>query len=510
MPLSNGDEHKRLLVRVAIPQTDGVFQPFIHYDCIHNQLRAIHNRVIGKVERPSRGGLALLQLAVRDLTANLRPSGEDDLYALARRHGGQKGRRYADAARAFETFGPFRSDSFVKMFVKAERLDPGLKVDPDPRAIQFRGAKYCVELATFLRPIEEQLYCCKTASDGVPRSRNVAKGLNSVERAELLSAKMRAFDRPVLCGLDASRFDKHVDVELLKLEHRVYKSANGSTRFSELLTMQLMNRCFSSLGILYKTRGRRMSGDMNTAIGNVIIMLLMIIAYCRYVLALRRWDCLDDGDDILVILEEEDYVRFRSELLATFGLFGMEMKVDEPCRSIHEVVFCQSKVVEYDFGRFKFVRDYRSVMSKAACGVRNWHNPVFRQRVLHAIGTCELVLGLGVPVLQAYALALLRNTRGSKDPLHHAPDGLRARALRDARLLGIRDLSHVRPSPIKWCARNSFAIAFGLSELQQLAIEKWLDSWSFDISTLVNFGEELEVITWSGAQSMSELYRVKA
>lgn len=473
-------------------------------------MRAIHNRVIGQVVKPTPDGLAWVQLAVRDVTATLSHSGEDDLYALARRHSGRKGHRYAAAARAFETFGPSKSDAFVKMFVKAERLDPGSKVDPDPRAIQFRGAKYCVELSTYLRPIEEMLYQCREASDGVPRTRNVAKGLNSVERAELLAQKMLAFDNPVVCGLDASRFDKHVSVELLKMEHKVYRACNSHPRFMQLLTMQLNNKCFSSIGVVYKVLGRRMSGDMNTAIGNVTIMLLMIIAFCRYVLHLRQWDCLDDGDDILVILDERDYPRFRAELIETFRQFGMEMKVDEPCRSIHDVVFCQSKVIEYDFGRFKFVRDYRAVFSKSTCGVRNWLNPSFRQRVLHAIGTCELVLGLGVPVLQAYALALIRNSRGTGDPLHYAPDGLRARALRDARQIGIRDLSKVRPSPIKQCARWSFAAAFGLCEMQQLAIERWLDSWSFDSSNIVEFGDELDVVTWSGAQTMSELFRVKA
>lgn len=507
VPTTHGDEHKRRLVRVAIPETDGVFQPTVHYDCTHNQVQAIRNRVIGVVVKPSPHGLALVRSAVRDVTATLRQSGEDDIFALADRHGGQKGRRYRDAAVKYGMFGINATDACIKMFVKSERFNPISKINPDPRAIQFRGAKFCVALAQYLRPIEEKLYLFSQASDGVANSRNVAKGLNSVERAELLVRKASCFQDPVYVTLDASRFDKHVSEALLKIEHSVYRHCNQDPVFEKLLNMQLLNRCFSSLGISYVARGRRMSGDMNTAIGNVILMLVMMIAYCRHILNLAVWDCLDDGDDIVVIIERRDVFRFRANLCSSFESFGMEMKMDEACESIHDVEFCQSRVVEYQPSRFKFVRDYRAVFSKATSGVRNWMDPIFRTRVIHAIGTCELVLGLGVPILQSYALALLRNSSGIKDVLKHAPDGLKARALRDAKSLGVSINKCLLPQPILRCSRESFAQAFNCTEAEQLRIEAWLDSWTFDISTSQAFGSEWEVYSWSSATSTGELYR---
>lgn len=507
IPVPDGDEHKRLLVRVAIPETDGIFQPTIHYDCIHNQIQSIHNRVCGVVERPTPEGLRVVRLAASAIAATLPETQPDDVYDLARRHGGMKGARYRRAADELTTFGLFPGDSTVKMFVKAERFNPLAKINPDPRAIQFRGAKYCVALAQYLRPIEEHLYQFDKASAGVPRTRNVAKGLNSVARAELLVAKGSAFRSPVYITLDASRFDKHVSEALLKVEHSVYRASNPSEEFAELLRLQLRNRCFSTLGVAYRVRGRRMSGDMNTAIGNVVIMLCMMIAFCDLILGLFRWDCLDDGDDIVVILEEEDVARFRAEVTGAFRTFGMEMKMDEPCRSIHEVEFCQSKVIEYQPFRFKFVRDYRSVLSKATSGVRNWGNVGYRVKVIHAIGTCELILGLGVPVLQAYAQALLRNSSGDRDILRHAPDGLKARALRDARLLGIKDVRHLRPAAIHPVARTTFAEAFGCSESLQLELESFFASWTFDVRSLSLHGLEWEVESWTSAQSTCELYR---
>lgn len=452
-------------------------------------------------------GRRLVQLAVRDFTAKLPHTVPEDIYALADRHRGAKGRRYRDAADRYLQVGLNPSDASCKMFVKAERFNPGAECDPEPRAIQFRGAKYCVCLAQYLRPIEEIVYLTDDISDGVPRSRNVAKGLNSVKRAEVLVNKLTAFNRPIVVALDASTFDAHVNGVLLRAEHAVYRSSNGDPEFLNLLRKQLVNKVYTTLGAKYTVCARRMSGDMNTAIGNVILMLLMLLGYCRHHLKLARWDTFDDGDDCLIIIEDVDWPRVRDSLKPIFLEYGMELKVDEPARLITDVVFCQSKVVEFSPGRWKFVRDYRIVMSKSTSGVRNWGDPQFRTRVIHANGTCELILNLGVPVLQEYALALLRNSAGDKDRLKHAKDGLRLRALREAKALGVR-CEDVRPTNILPCARASFAASWGMTECDQIALERKLRLWTFCSDTIEVWGPEWNARAWTGAQSTAELHRL--
>lgn len=509
VPIETGDPHKRQLIRVACLELTGTYQPIIHYDCIHNQIQAIHNRVCGVVVKPTPAGLALVRRAAARFAAHIPLENSCDLYALADRHGGAKGRRYREAADAYLATGLAPSDSFVKMFIKAERFNPLDKVRPDPRAIQFRSAKYCVALAQYLRPIEEHLYLVDFVSRGVPRTRNVAKGLNSIDRAELLHTKMSFFDNPIVVDLDASRFDKHVSEALLKIEHSVYLRSNPDPMFRHLLKQQLVNKCFSSQGIKYRVKGRRMSGDMNTAVGNVTIMLILLLTYCDLILELPRWDCLDDGDDALVILEEGNLHRFADSLKSTFETFGMSMKVGNPSKVIHTVEFCQARVIEYLPGKFKFVRDYRKVFSGALSGVRNWGNTTFRIRVLQAIGTCELVLGLGVPVLQEYALAILRNVGGiGVDPISYAPDGLLARARRDARHIGIKDLRSVKPSRIESCARESFELAFGMTVSEQLRVEARLREWRFNVTELHVVGSEWSFALWMGRQSSEELYHL--
>lgn len=169
----------------------------------------------------------------------------------------------------------------------------------------------------------------------------------------------------------------------------------------------------------------------------------------------------------------------------------MELKVEVPTTSLFEVVFCQSSIVEYDFGRFKFVRDYRAVISKALSGIRHWHNETYRRKVLQAVGTCELILNLSVPVLQAFSLAILRNCGGVIEDLHYAPDGLRARAMRDMRSLGSYE-----PRPILSCARESFHVAFGLDPNEQIHLEQELDKWTFTVGTLQYWGGEWSVHDW--------------
>jgi hypothetical protein len=73
----------------------------------------------------------------------------------------------------------------------------------------------------------------------------------------------------------------------LEMERSIYLTANSDPEFKRLLLMQRKNKGFSSLGLVYMVAARRMSGDMNTAIGNVVIMLAMMIGFCRHMLSIK-------------------------------------------------------------------------------------------------------------------------------------------------------------------------------------------------------------------------------
>lgn len=506
-PIFHDDQHRKRLVRVASPQISGVYQPTIHHDCSHNQLRAATGRVMGVVPKPSTLGKARLKEVAEWVGQQMPLIPPQDLFCMPNRYSGAKRKRYMEAAERFLRFGVRAFDAVCTMFVKPERFDGHAKHNPDPRAIQFRSSVFCVALAQYLQPIEHHIYEFDIFSAGVPPSRNIAKGLNSSQRAELLRKKLSHFRRPVVLSLDASRFDKHVAVEHLQAEHHVYRSANKDWLFWELLRRQYRNRVKTNLGLEYIVVGRRMSGDMNTAVGNCLIMLMMVKSFCRSTTILR-WDTLDDGDDCLLIIEDEDLDRVLSSVHQYFLEFGMVMKVESVARSLFEVVFCQSSVVEYADARFKFVRDYKAVISKSLCGVRHWQDPNYRIKVLRAIGLCELVLNLGVPVLQSFACCVLRNV-GRPSDIELASDGLRNRVGRELRSLGV-PIWAIEPQPVAECARESFAQAFGCDRQEQLDLEKFFDGWTFNVEHHRDFGPEWDVASWLASHSTGEVYLTKA
>lgn len=503
----DGCQHGRRLVRIALPWvSESMTLPFVHHDCIHNQYVAIANRVCGVVPVPTPEGIASLRTAARKIGSRLPMTVPEDYYVMPMRYGGAKRRRYLTATDEVLAGTLTKYDATVKMFVKCDRLQPDPESpNPDPRAIQFRNAKYCVEVARFLKPIEEHLYLLSGISRGVPATRAIAKGLNQVERAELMMTKMSHFDDPVVISVDCRRFDKHVDREALKVEHSVYLQSCNDPYFAKLLSWQLDNYCISSRGMKYKVRGKRMSGDMNTALGNCILMLCMVLAFLVW---LSKWDTMDDGDDCLLFVERADLERVLATIKDAFLSFGHEVKVDGVETELERVVFCQSQVIEFQPGKYKFVRNPWKIMSVALCGVKYFNLVAIRAKLLYSIGICELILNLGVPVLQEYALAIIRNC-GVDDGYELPADGsLMSRVRREMRGLGLKTLKRIDPQPIAECARVSFARAFGMDPRRQVEVEEFLVSWSFKVDGHVNLPDEWDVPRWD--QSPHESFEVYA
>lgn len=490
---------------LATPDVTGVFSPFNHHACSCNERIAISNRVCGVVPHPTEQGLAELRAASKRISACLPQTVPDDYGVLPMMYSGAKRRRYEEATRKVLELGMTARDASITMFIKDERLSPA-KINPDPRAIQFRDSRYCVEIARFLKPIEHHLYEL-TGSDasGLPTTRMVGKGLNQVERAKLLRKKLSNFKRPVVASLDMSRFDQHCHRSVLVIEHSVYLRCCRDPYFAWLLDLQLVNRCFTKNGFVYVTVGKRMSGDMNTALGNCIIMLIMVIALMDHFPGVH-WDCMDDGDDCLLILEADDVDAVLAAAPSIFLTYGHEVKIEKVAYSLSSVSWCQSSPIEFTRGRWKFVRDPIKTMSCDLVGSKWKCTLESRRRLLSSLGLCELILNLGVPVLQSYALALIRSAEGAKpfatgDFLNSS---LAIRAIRESKHVcpsvfdrsmhqfHVKHLLKLEPKPIEDLARRSFEEAFGLSIAEQLQMEQQLSKW-----TVVLTGDAYLPISWS-------------
>lgn len=405
-------------------------------------------------------------------------------------YGGAKGKKYLMGLERWRKQLVTPRIARVTAFVKDEKMDPLAKEDPDPRLIQFRSPEYCVGLAQYLKPIEGQIY--KLCGDGrvLPEGRIYGKGLNNWERARIIREKWESFARPVVCGLDMSRFDQHVSRLHLQIEHSVYLRCIHSPEFASLLRMQLRNEGATMGGVKYSADGRRMSGDMNTALGNCVLMTLFLMATMPQV----HWNMFDDGDDCLLFLEETDLDMVQGLLPRRLLNMGMEVRVDVVAHNLSEIVWCQSKLIQNGRGEWLMGGNPRKFLSQICAGSRWGMSKKTDQRMFKAVGDGLLALYAGVPILQDFALLLRRlGGRSTKRVWDKNVDAysffrqLQGKGGRDWTAL----LDDAKPEVITDGARRATQEAWGITTFEQLTIESQLGS-----CTSVGCSDRVPVTYW--------------
>jgi hypothetical protein len=295
------------------------------------------------------------------------------------------------------------------------------------------------------------------------------KGFNVYEIAQHARAAWGAFPNPVGIGLDAKRFDQHVNRPLLEWEHSIYsRFYPGDAQLQRVLHWQLHNKGVLRTrdGVIkYEIDGTRCSGDMNTALGNCLVMCGAVKSFADTVGVPIR--LLNNGDDCMVILDALNIERFRRPLPRYFSKLGLVMKVEDPVFVFEHIVFCQTQPV-YDGHVWRMVRDPHVSLSKDATLMNSTYATTGLSAQLKAIADCGLSLVSGLPVLQEYYLALRRGHEEGTGPIdprfydsgfYHLSRGLQATT------------SVVSPE-----ARASFARAFNVLPDLQVALERQFSS----------------------------------
>lgn len=356
-------------------------------------------------------------------------------------------------------------DSYLSTFVKCEKLPYHKLHTSAPRVIQPRGPRYNVEVGRYLKKLEHHIVRGMAEVFGAP---TIFKGYNAKEAADALRAKWDRFTNPVAISMDATRFDQHVSRQALEFEHSVYLACvprEKRRRLRSLLQMQLVNRGFARAPdgtIKYAVEGRRMSGDMNTGMGNCLLM-------CAMVWALKRstgipMELVNNGDDC-VIITESGYARCLERIIPRhFARFGFVMEVEPPVYVFEHIDFCQTHPVWGPDG-WVMCRDPRVCISKdltssldLSTGFASW---------AHHIGAGGLALARGLPVLQEFYKLLLRHGRPGKVHSHPWMDNGFARMSR-----GMESREHV----VSVESRVSFWRAFGiLPDMQQELEVTWAE-----------------------------------
>jgi hypothetical protein len=249
---------------------------------------------------------------------------------------GRRRRRFLDGWHQYWKEGLKDGHSRIECMQKLE-LHPVEKLaGKADRAIQFRTVAFNAALSQFLKPVEHYLFAGTSYQGG----RWCAKGLTTTQRALLLLDHSHAFKDPIFVLADHKTFDAHFNKRLIRECHRFYKKLwNYEVELCRLLECQVNNRGRTTGGIRYRVKGTRMSGDVDTALGNSIGNFGMLAAW----LGNEDARIMLDGDDSVIVMERSTLSRLPD--MADFMLnFGMRT-IFEVTDKISEAEFCQARIV---------------------------------------------------------------------------------------------------------------------------------------------------------------------
>lgn len=445
-------------------QPPGSWRIDVHNNCVCNEEISLRNRVL-QATPPTSPGFARSARRVAKCIAWALGTATPMQGEWIAQYTGRKRTLYVNAQEDLIAIPFSRRDRFVKSFIKPEKVPD---ITRDPRTIQARSPRFNYVLGNYLKPLEHKLYNLNGAHHPMrryfPPTRLIAKGLDLRTRARLLRQKFSRF--PVCYGIDASRFDAHVSQTMLQIEHSIYLHCYHGDRFLQrILGLQLVNYGRTAQGIRYKCPGGRMSGDMNTALGNCLIMCIVVaVVMQRLGFRPNQWEMLCDGDDTLLFTTPELAPRLNGFAQQALD-GGFVIKLESVSRDLDSVRFCQGSPIQTYEG-WKMVQDPWRTLSRALVSVRHYQHPKPINGILGQIGLCELAINCGVPVLQEYALAMLRNAQGAVA----ARPTISGRFIKAQREF-LAHKGQIQPLPITPEARASFELAFGIGPHDQEVLE---------------------------------------
>lgn len=444
----------------------------VHNNSLRNLVRGAIERVLfvrdveGNLVPPPRPSverveerLGLFRRRLRTRLPSITPMTLDE---FAESYRGHKRLVYTRAVASLRLRPLTVHDAKILWFVKYEKIDATDKADPIPRLISPRDPRYNVLVGRYLKPAEHLLF---KGLERVWGERVVAKGLNAEGVASLIKGKWQRFSNPVAIGLDASRFDQHVSREIMQaFEHRVYNDWFKSRTFRRHIAWQLDNVCRGFVGdgsARARVEGRRMSGDMNTSMGNCLIMCALVWAYARA--RGVRVSLINNGDDCVVFLERGQLQQFMNGLDGWFLEMGFKMTVEEPVYEIEKIEFCQAHPVAVGGGDYIMVRNLEASLAKDGITLAAVDHPDSVTSWCSSVGMGGTALSGGIPVLSEFYAAYARAGRVNPKWAKRYDMGGRDYASAGVDRRGL---------PILAITRASYYVAFGVLPDMQVAMEK--------------------------------------
>lgn len=380
---------------------------------------------------------------------------------------GRKRRLYAMAAASVGDVPITRKDAYITPFIKDEKTNLTRKDDPCPRIIQPRSARFNYAIGIHLKPMEKPIFRGIAAVFG---STTVMKGLNASQRGIVLEEKWARFTSPVAICLDAKRFDQHVSRDIIDWEHSVEEAlAIDRCSLKRLNAFRKKNTCFirtNEGGYKYTLNGIRMSGDMDTALGNCLTMCAMTYSFMANI-DVSKYEYMNDGDDGVLIVEQSDSAFVFDNFVEYFTRFGFTMKLEGTTNIIEEVDFCQARPV-FDGDHYRFVRDPSICLDKDSYSLKNNVSVEGMRDLRNSVGWCGLSLAGDMPIFCEFYHSMICGEDSAVD----YTTGMQFLS---------RGMSSKYAEPTDEC-RVSFYKAFKITPDQQIVMERDILMSNVDIN----------------------------
>jgi hypothetical protein len=237
----------------------------------------------------------------------------------------------------------------------------------------------------------------------------------------------------------------------------------------ELLEWQVDNFGLARAGdgwFRYRKRGGRASGDMNTSMGNKLLMTLM----CKSFIDSHpvRIELCNNGDDCLLILEKK-HLKHLDNLGEFFRDFGFKIVTELPVSEFEQIEFCQCRPMKGPRG-WRMVRNPKSALLKDVTMVNLGHRVDECRVRMGQIGGCGLAVAEDIPVMGAFYSMCSRIGVSGKTSV--STEGIYG-------YYGQNDKLVSRGAKPDDYSRYSFFMATGIVPDAQVALEKWFDDGSW-------------------------------
>lgn len=468
---------RRVCYQVGLPpKFEGRLFPAIPRECPCNEMTALTHRLIGKTRDLSERGFRLFDNKRKRLTkALLKRFGVLDAWSYQTVLNGYSGSMKARYEMAYDKIRNGllvgKMEARISAFTKAERFDVSKLEWKAPRLIEARRPEFNLEIARFLKPIEKVVYQhAIKGPDGVV-TRVFAGGMTATERAKAIRKKLGCFKDGVAISVDFSRFDMHTNIRQLRSVDGLYLALLGNSDFQRLLSYKHVNKGYTATGISFTSTGARMSGDMDTLLGNSIVCYCMVASCAEYLLG-NKYNLLVQGDDAIVFMESKQAHVFMERASDIFAEMGHKAVFEGGLVSdARRIRFCQASMVQSD-GEYRMVRDPLKCVSNFGSSHKHFHNMKGGLAVLKSCALCELACNPGVPIVQQMCVSWLEKLRYVREARLAASDEYLYRVKATT---GSPSYSDAKAKRVTAKARSDFAVAFGISVEEQLKLERAID-----------------------------------